>query len=307
MTRFSQSENRLLIVIFILIILGFFAYQRSKDRIVDNNLNLKSEKNNKEALELFLKTDDNAKAVFVYDATTDKILYEKNADEAIPLASIAKLATAITANILIPENQKITISDKSLLTSGDNGLIAGEVWNRDDLLGFMLVVSSNDAAMAIKESYEKSGKDFIKEVNSNLQKIGLDRTTVYTPSGLDTGGRPGAIGSASDVAKLALYFLEAMPDIAKKTTMSQSEFRNVNGKSHFISNTNDLTVQIDNLLASKTGYTNLAGGNLVIVYRVPVFGNTVVIVVLGSTKNDRFVDISRYMEGVENYYKISQN
>ncbi len=322
MNKLTHNETRLLIIIVVLAVLGLFTYGASSQKLAKLQSEYSQERQDEEALTAFFSTDDNAKAVYVYDATNKKVLYERNADMQLPLASVTKLATALTVNKVFGETDTIAISPKSLAVEGDNGLIDGEVWSRDQLLGFMLVISSNDAAYAFKEAYDsgksrgengnrKENGNFMETMNAHAKEIGLENTTFSNPAGLDFDGKAGSVGTARDMSTLILHFLDTMPAVAAETIRPQQTFKSAadagaTGKSHTISNTNDLSVHIDSLLASKTGYTRLAGGNLALAYRMPIYGNTIVIVVLGSTKEGRFVDIERYMEGGDNYFKISK-
>ncbi len=307
MPNLSHNENRLLGAIVVLLFLAAITFIGAQKKSMALQSAYNEERKNQQALATFLNTDDDAKSVYVYDATKKKVLYERNADTSLPLASLVKLATALAATENVDPTKKITITDSAIEASGDNGLNVGEAWRLDQLVGLMLVVSSNDAAFAIKNAYEKDGQNFIEAMNAYGKKIGLEHTTFYNPAGLDSGSRPGGVGSAKDVSTLLLAFLEKMPEAASFTVLPQKSFNDASGKGHLVSNTNDLSTRTDTLLASKTGYTALAGGNLAIAYRMPVYGDTIVIVVLGSTREGRFVDIERYMQGVENYFKISRN
>ena len=90
-----------------------------------------------------------AQHAVVWDKKNDRVLYEKNADTSYPIASITKLLTAIAGLENIPENTKIMIGQGDLDTEGESGLIAGESWDRNELITFMLITSSNDAAQAV--------------------------------------------------------------------------------------------------------------------------------------------------------------
>ncbi len=298
----TQLELRLLGVIALLAILAGGAYVGSRNSYIALQNKYDEDRRAESALTVFFQTSDKAKAVYVYDATGNRVLYERNTDTSLPLASITKIATALTAYETFGATDTITIDDAALVADGDNGLIRGERWKRDSLLNFMLIVSSNDAAYA----FRNAGKSFMETMNAYGKKIGLEHTTFYDPAGLDSYGHAGAIGTARDVATLLLHFYRTMPEIAAETTLPQETLHSENGTAHTISNTNDLSAHIETLLASKTGYTAMAGGNLAIAYRMPVYGNTIVIVVLGSTKEGRFVDIESYMKGVEHYFQISK-
>ncbi len=305
MSKFTEIEFRLISIVLILLFLGGITLYGSQKKSIELRQQFQDEQKDIIALNYFFSTTDNAKAVYVYDATKDKVFYERNADEILPLASLSKLATAITALDNIGAESKINISAKSLEKSGDNGLNLAEIWRLDKLVSFMLVVSSNDAAFAIKEKYEESGKDFMQDINNKAKEIGLLHSSFYNPAGLDSLGQPGAVGTAKDVSALLIYFLKHIPEIAEQTTLPEGTFNDIDGRAHTVSNTNDLSTKIDSLLISKTGFTSLAGGNLAIAYRMPIYGDTIVIVVLGSTREGRFVDIEHYMEGVDNYFRIS--
>jgi D-alanyl-D-alanine carboxypeptidase len=306
MRKLTQTEVRLLVVVTSLTFLAISVYISSNLKIASIHSENDKQEKNEEALMTFSATDDTAKAVYVFDATTKKVLYERNANEALPLASVTKLVTALTAKKYVGAKYTLSISQQALEANGDSDLSLSEKWDVDSLIGFMLVSSSNDAARQIKYSFDEQGGDFIQAMNDYAKSLGLTGMVFNDPAGLDSSNAPGGIGSARDVSVLILDFLEKMPEIANLTTLPQATFKSLSGRNHTVSNTNDLSTQIDTLLASKTGYTSLAGGNLAVVYRVPVFDHTIVIVILGSTKDGRFVDIKSYMEGVENYFKISQ-
>ena len=90
-----------------------------------------------------------AQAVYVFDAQTGGVLYAHNEEAQLPLASIAKLMTVIVAYEEIPLQSIITITLKDLDAEGDSGLLEGERWKLEDILGFTLMVSSNDGARAL--------------------------------------------------------------------------------------------------------------------------------------------------------------
>src|SRR3989344_4377147 len=90
-----------------------------------------------------------AKAVSVYDATFGRTLYAREQDTVLPLASLTKIMTAITALSLVPETTLIPLESVFLSPEGDSGLKTGDKWVLRDLLQFTLIESSNDGAFAI--------------------------------------------------------------------------------------------------------------------------------------------------------------
>ena len=241
-----------------------------------------------------------AKAVYVYDINEHKIIFQKNESAQLPLASLTKLMTALTAIDLAPKNSKITIRKEFLKEQGDSGLKDGEVWKMSDLLDFSLIVSSNDGARSVASvigatinktnNYDIGRADFIKKMNEKAVSLGMKQTYFLNESGLDEStSQSGAYGSAQDIAKLLEYMMVHNPEILEATKLSKDDISSLS-KTHNAQNTNIDIGKIPNLIASKTGYTDLAGGNLVIAFDESI-GHPIIIVVLGSTQEGRFTDV----------------
>ncbi len=245
-----------------------------------------------------------AKAVYVYDVMQHKVIYEKNQDLQLPLASLTKLMTALTAADLIPLNSRVTIRKEFLEEEGDSGLFANESWNLKDLLDFSLIVSSNDGARSIAsvvgaldlktEDYDLGRKDFINKMNMKAGKLDLKQTYFINESGLDVGSTSGGYGTAKDMAKLLQYIIVNKPGILEATTYDTLTV-NSSSEQHVAKNTNIDIESIPGLIASKTGYTELAGGNLAIAFDTSI-GRPVIIVVLGSTMEGRFEDVAKLVK-----------
>jgi D-alanyl-D-alanine carboxypeptidase len=252
-----------------------------------------------------------AKAVYIYDVINNKIIFKKNETAQLPLASLTKLMTALTASDLLPENSKITIKKEFLSEEGDNGLLANESWILKDLLDFSLVVSSNDGARSIasvigatltqNNDYNMGRKDFISKMNDKARELGLTETYFINESGLDEGSTSGGYGSAKNVEKLMQYILTNKPDLLEATKYSVLTVDSLS-KEHKAINTNIVIDQIPGLIASKTGYTDLAGGNLAITFDASI-GRPIVIVVLGSSEKGRFSDINQLVKASLDYIR----
>lgn len=247
-----------------------------------------------------------AKAVYVYDAKAKRPLYSKNASEALPIASITKVMTALTALSLIPETTYITVSKGAISEEGDSGLRAGEQWLLRDLLALTLLESSNDGAAAVSEAVGKmfapdtasvsdSRRVFIQKMNELAASLDLPSTRFWNESGLDLDAtRPGALSSAEDTARFFSYATETFPGVFRETRWSEIHVGNGNGEAHAARNTNKSTDSLPLLIASKTGYTDLAGGNLAIAFDAG-FNHPIIIVVLGSTQDGRFTDVQKLL------------
>ena len=250
-----------------------------------------------------------AKSVYIFDILKNKTIYEKNQSEQLPLASLTKLMTALTATRLLPMDSQITIKKEFLKEEGDTGLLAGENWKLKDLLDFSLITSSNDGARSIAsvvgamdlklDDYNLGRKDFITKMNAVAKELGLNQTYYINESGLDEGEKNGGYSSAEDVAKLLQYILINKSELLEATKYPITTIDSLN-KSHIAKNTNTELSQIPNLLASKTGYTDLAGGNLVVVFDLSI-GHPIIAVVLGSTEKGRFSDIKQLVKASLDY------
>jgi D-alanyl-D-alanine carboxypeptidase len=110
------------------------------------------------------------------------------------------------------------------------------------------------------------------------------------PAGLDNGVIAGGSGSAYDVARMMILARKIMPSILDATTHARTTVTTEQGQLHGVPNTNQSIVEVLRAEASKTGYTDNAGGNLALVTDISI-GHPVVIVVLGSTRLERFTDV----------------
>jgi D-alanyl-D-alanine carboxypeptidase len=228
-----------------------------------------------------------AKAAIIYDPLTKKILFEKNADERLPLASLTKLMAAEAVLSLGKNDESIQITQADLRPSGDWGLKVGETWKLSDLLTFGLVASSNDAMAAAASAL---GADAVDHMNQRAKELGLTQTYFYNPTGLDLDlETAGAYGSAHDVAILASNFLMQHAALFEATIAPSVS---ISSNNHTLEATSTAVPLLDipGLIGAKTGYTDLAGGNLVAAVDLQV-GHPLIIAVLGSTHEGRFEDV----------------
>lgn len=248
-----------------------------------------------------------ARSVIVKDINTGEVLYAKNPDISLPLASITKILTILTVDKLSQE-ELITISAEDLLAEGDSGFLVGENFKIQDLINLTLTTSSNDGAVALSSSVINAFLpdrkiDFIEEMNNFAREIGMERSRFYNETGLDENEkRAGAYGSANDVAELFEYAIKNKRNLLESTTKSNMIIKSLEGYIYNASNTNEIVDELPNLIAGKTGYTDIAGGNLAVVID-PFLNRPIVIVVLGSTQDGRFDDIKKLSEKTLDYFK----
>ena len=308
-----KTEDKLVIIFLIGLILTVFSIifvnNRSskirtdeiKHQIVENPLE---------------KVKITAKAGIVWDMKERKIIFSQNADAVLPLASITKAMAALTAIDLIPEYTTVTINKDSLSEEGDTGLFVDENWKLKDLLDMSLVTSSNDGVRAIASvagaviNTEVISQDtsttlerlkFIDGMNKKAKSIGLTNTHFENENGLDLNlVESGAYGTVEDVALMFDYILRNHDSLLESTRNPVMTIRSLNNIDHNISNTNIVVNSLPGLLGSKTGFTDLAGGNLAIVTDIGLEG-PYIIAVLGSTEESRFTDIEALVKATREY------
>ena len=245
-----------------------------------------------------------AEAVYVWDISAKRPLYEKNADMSWPLASITKLMTALLSYELVADDTSITISPEAAAQQSGGTLTAGEVFKAKELADFALVSSYNSVAYTLADSVGSllgegdSVALFVEGMNIKAEEMGLSGLKFYNPTGLDVSTtKAGAYGTAREVSLMVEYILANYPEILIPTITPRTRVYNTAGVFHESDNTNDIITSIPNLLGSKTGYTDLAGGNLTIVFDTG-FNRPVVITVLGSTHSERFTDMKKLIAAV---------
>lgn len=237
-----------------------------------------------------------AKAAILYDPTDGRILYAKNAQAPLPLASLAKLMTAeVALNHLSPDTP-VHITQADLEPSGDWGLRPGDVLPLSDLLRLGLIASSNDAMAA---AAAQVGSHYLDTMNKTASDMGLTKTHFLNPTGLDVNsGAAGAYGSAYDIARLAAAFFKQYPQYFSLTTNQKVSVVS-GGRTLSAAATAAPLRTLPGFIGAKTGYTDLAGGNLVVLFDIEI-GHPLVAVVLGSTEKARFDDINTLVHAIRN-------
>jgi D-alanyl-D-alanine carboxypeptidase len=236
-----------------------------------------------------------ARSFYVYDILEDKTIFAKDEHLQLPLASIAKLMSGLVVLDILPDTTEITLSRADIVFEGDSGLSIGEKWNLKDLLDFTLITSSNDGMHAISSALNEylsiNNISTIETMNDMTRTLGLNDTIFINETGLDVDNNlSGAYSSAYDVSQLFKKIIKENSDLISNTNRTSEQFISESNIKHTATNTNISINEISNMIASKTGFTNLAGGNLAIVFDAG-FMHPIVIVVLGSTIDGRFDDV----------------
>lgn len=251
--------------------------------------------------EAFADVQLQAKGAIVVDLSQDdRIFYEKNADAPLALASLTKVPLAIAVAEALPANTIITIPYDTSPYETSQKLRQGERWRLSDVIDFTLAVSSNEGAdilanaaeQAIQEKYlgAPAQDAAVWRMNQLVQNLGLTHTYFINPTGLDESAtQAGAYGSARDIAQLFAYAADTRPETFTATTKQSFRLQSLDGTESTAINTDEALPEIPGVIMGKTGYTDLAGGNLAVVFEVD--GHRIAAVVLGSTQSGRFADM----------------
>lgn len=215
------------------------------------------------------------------------ILFQKNKEEILPIASLTKIMTAIIVLENFDLEEIIKVSKNSVLTLGDKGgLIRGEELKIRDLLYIMLIESSNDAAMALaSDSSKLSYDEFINLMNVKAEELGLKNTSFLDPIGLNSKNK----STVFELAELTHYALD-FPFLWEILRVPEAIIYSIDNKFvHNLINTNELLDKISFLRGGKTGFTNDAGGCMLTVSDVEDslgFNNYLITVVLDSDQRE---------------------
>jgi serine-type D-Ala-D-Ala carboxypeptidase (penicillin-binding protein 5/6) len=218
----------------------------------------------------------NARCAIAVDAKTGIVLYEKNSDMIVPMASATKIITALVALKYGNLEKKIIISEKAANINGSTaGYRKGEEITLRELLYGLMLRSGNDAAIAIAEGVAGSVEEFCLLMGEFAHELGYTNTNFKTPHGLD---KENHYTTAYDLAMLTSKAKEIKEfnDIVSTKDIDASQF-NFTRSYH---NINKILWKIPKATGVKTGYTGQAGKCLVT--SVKQQDREVIIVVLNS-------------------------
>lgn len=218
------------------------------------------------------------------------IIFEKNPDEILPIASLTKLMTALVSLRYYASFQVVEISKEAVGQPEDFGqLKIGESLSVEDLLYITLIESSNDSAYALSELISKEA--FVDLMNIEVGHLGLKDTHFIDPTGYD----PENHSTARSLAKFSQYLLDQRPEIWEITTYLEFELYDPDGIFHHqLLNTNEILGEFPEIIGGKTGYTPEAKGCLILLLRDKNTANILINVVLGS--ENRFEDMRKLID-----------
>lgn len=203
-----------------------------------------------------------AKSAVLIETSADRIVYRKNADEKLPMASTTKIMTAICAIENTDDlDRKITVADCAVGVEGSSIYLKhGEHLSVRELVYGLMLSSGNDAAVAIACAVSGDVQRFAALMNETAKKIGVQNTSFKNPNGLDEEGH---YTTAYDLARIASYSLKN--DEFKKIVSTYTTTIPYEGYSYDrrLKNHNKLLKLYDGCIGIKTGFTKKSGRCLV--------------------------------------------
>ncbi|MDP2926810.1 MAG: serine hydrolase [bacterium] len=252
-----------------------------------------------------LNFDIAARSALVLKVKSDgqqTVLFDKNSSQKLAIASLTKLMTAVVSLENQPLSQEVEISLTSVSQEGNSGnLKTGERIMVKELLKMALIESSNDAAeaLAAKSSISSGREEFVALMNLKSKELGLRSTYFSTPTGLEAENN---FSTARDLANLMVFILKTHPFILEVSAQPSVIILSENNRPHHRAfNTNELLTsfgQIKNLkiVGGKTGYTDEAGGSIILVTK-DQNGNYFISLVLGAdSQESRFLELEKLIK-----------
>lgn len=235
-------------------------------------------------------TAKSAISIKIYESGNERVIFEKNPDQILPIASLTKLMTALVALEYYDPSLIIEISKKAVEQPEDFGqLRVGERLSVEDLLHTMLIESSNDSAYALTELINEQA--FIDLMNIEARNLGLGNTHFADSSGYKSESR----STANDLAKFAKYLLKERPEIWQITAQPEySLYDNQGVFHHQLSSTNEILEEFSQIIGGKTGYTFEANGCFILLLKDRRNENVFINVILGS--KNRFGDMRKLID-----------
>ena len=244
-----------------------------------------------------------SKAALIVDRYGNS-LFERNADKAVPIASVTKLMAAmVILDAKLPLDEKIEIvkADRDLLRLTGSRLRVGATLSRGDLLTLALMSSENRAAAALGRTFPGGIDGIVEAMNRKAEELGMRRSRFADPAGLDADN----VASAHDLGRLVFAAMQ-YAKIRAATTRSKMDVRpwKKRGPLRYVNTNRLLRSGKWDIQISKTGYINEAGRCLVM--HTEFEGTPTVLVLLNSFgKLTPFGDANRVRKWIESGVQTS--
>lgn len=225
-----------------------------------------------------------AHSAFVYDLTTEKVLYAKNPQKKLPMASLTKIMTAIIALENPLKDDKYIVTHSHIVGENSMGVNPWETFTLEELLYGLMLPSGNDAAEVLAGNYLGGRYSFIAAMNKKAQALGLTDTQFTNPSGLQGDGDQHT--TAYDLLVVTSYALKNFSLFRTAvSTFSYTIPHTEKHKAFYLENETNLLMSYPGVKGVKTGFTPEAG--LCLVTYLDYGGHQIIGVILGSNNRRR--------------------
>ncbi len=248
----------------------------------------------------------NAGSTILIEATTGKVLYEKNSNKVYAPASMTKMMTLLLIMEEL-ESGRIKLEDKVMISVNAASMGGTQIFIEansevvvSDLLKGIGIASANDASVAMAEYIGGSEENFVNMMNKRALKLGAKNTTFKNCHGLDEKGHE---TTAYDMALIAKELVKH--ESILKITSTYEEYINVSGKNHWLVNTNTLIKFYNGVDGLKTGYTDNAKYCLTATMRKNDM-RLISVVMKEESKENRTSDTIKLMEYGYSMYGIKK-
>lgn len=201
-----------------------------------------------------LAVSTSAQSAVLIEQESGRVLYEQNADEERLIASITKIMTAVVALEHGDMDASYTVTAQDMAEGSSMYLKVGDVLTLEELLYGLMLVSGNDAALAVAHCVCGELSDFVTLMNETARSLGMTHSGFANPNGLDADGH---YSSARDMAILTAY---ALRNESFRRIVS-TEFITIGER--YLKNHNKLLTMYEGCIGVKTGFTKAAGRTLV--------------------------------------------
>ena len=250
--------------------------------------------------------DITGSAAYVYCATIEEVLWQKNASKQYNLASITKLMTCLLAAEKLDLAEEVTITQAATeVIKTESFVYAGEKIKAEDLVYAALLASANDAAKALAITVSGSEKKFVKLMNQKAKELGCKNTRFVTSSGVYNKNH---YSSAEDIVKIARAAF-ANPDVLRIAKVAEYTVPATNKTDAVTLKTTNLFLKggeadtgngkikvkkYKGMVAGKTGTTNVNRTTMVVLCKIDGFD--IYAVILDSTLQQRYRDIKKLLD-----------
>ncbi len=252
-----------------------------------------------------IKLAENAKSAILIEASTGKILFEKNADEKLHPASMTKMMSMLLIieaieNGVISWDQIVTVSENASKMGGSQILLeTGEKMSVRDLFKGVAIASGNDAVVALAETVAGNVSNFVSMMNKRASELGLKNTHFKNPHGLDDADH---YSSSRDMSLIARELVKH-EDVLKYTKVYEDYLRENTDRKIWLVNTNRLVRFYDGVDGLKTGFTDDAG--YCMTATASKDGMRIIAVVMGEeTSKIRNQEVSEMLDYAFAQYKV---